>query len=223
MQMRDQYPGDRVTSVGDASDGVPPPPESAEYTPEVMQWERGCVVRARSGDAQAFDALVERYAPRIYAHVFHLVRNREEAQDVTQEAFIRAYRFLHRFDTARPFRNWLYTIATNTGLNALRTRKRRLATVPIDEVADAGRSAETAARDEDAVRRLDRSELQERVGQAVDRLPETTAALIRLHYHEGITIREAAEILGMQESAAKVALFRGRKTLRKMLVESEDS
>ncbi len=223
MQIGDENPSRWRPAAGTGARAVPAPPDTREYTPEVLRWERDCIVRAQAGDAEAFDALVQRYAPRIYAHVFHLVRNREEAEDVTQEAFIRAYRFLNRFDASRPFRNWLYTIATNTGLNALRKRKRRLVTVPIDEVTDGGNSAESMASDESPAQQLERSELADHIAQAVRRLPETTAALIQLCYHEGMTIREAAEILDMQESAAKVALFRGRKALREWLMEEEDA
>ena len=182
-------------------------------------WEREHIARAIAGDQAAFGLIVERYASRIYTHLYRLVRNREEAEDLTQETFLRAFRFLDRFDMSRPFRNWLYTIATNVGLNALRSVKRRGIAVSLDADDPPPRGLATAAvaangRDEAA-----RDEVRQVLAEAVSRLAPRTAALIQLHYDEGMSIGEAAEVLGMKEGAAKVALCRARKQLREWLVE----
>lgn len=177
--------------------------------------EAAAIARTMAGDAEAFDELVDRYSSRIFAHLFRLVRSREEAEDLTQEAFLRAYRHLDQLDTSRSFRNWLYKIATNLGLNALRSRQRRGFPVPLDE--------NVASVQEEGQPQVERDEVAERVGAAVDRLPAQAQTLIHLHYHEGMTIREAAEILDMREGAAKVALCRARKRLRGWLVGDEES
>lgn len=181
--------------------------------------ENVCAARAKNGDRAAFGALVDLYSARIYTHLYRLVGNREEAEDLTQESFLRAYRFLARYDTTKPFRNWLYTIATHVGLNALRARRRRGWPVSLD--AERAETPSTHAADprQHAARR----ERSLRVAQAVERLPARAASLIHLHYHEGLSIREAAHIVGMSEGAAKVALHRARKTLRTWLIESEES
>jgi len=167
-------------------------------------------VRATAGESAAFDRLVERYTVRIFAHVYRIVRDREEAEDLTQEIFLRAYKSLARFDSSRPFKSWVYKIATNAGLNALRSRKRRGVKVPMDAHHGPIRhSAETTRR-----------ELRDELAHAMEGLAPQSAMLVHLHYHEGMSIREAAEIVGMNEGSAKVALHRARKRLRELIIEA---
>jgi len=176
-------------------------------------WEPDCVSRAISGEPAAFELLVDAYTPRIYSHAIRMLRNREEAEDIVQETFLRVYRNLSAFDQKRPFRNWVYTIATNLALNALRARQRRGQPVALDfGDVDANWVANATARDV-----VTREDLAERIANAVCKLPAQPAALVHLHYIEGMTIREAAEMLNMREDAAKVALHRARKRLRELL------
>ncbi len=191
--------------------------------------DRECIVRIRSGETERFGTLLERDAPRIYTHLFRLVRNREEAEDLTQETFSRAYQFLARLDAERPFRNWLYTIATNVGLNALRAQRRRGSRIGFADDADdaavrraSGAICEPVAPGEDPLQRAARNDLARGIVAAVRRLPPRSAMLVHLHYYEGLPVREAAEIAGMTESAAKVALHRARRKLREWLVDGGD-
>lgn len=183
-------------------------------------WEAECVARVLSGERRAFDALVDAYTARIYTHVLRITRNREEAEDVAQETFLRAYRNLNRFDRARSFRNWLYAIATNLALNALRARQRRGQPVTLD-FDDDDAAIKSATPFEDGRDAASRGDLAERLARAVGQLPAQPAALVHLHYMEGLTIREAAETLEMTEDAAKVALHRARRRLRELLGEKE--
>jgi RNA polymerase sigma-70 factor (ECF subfamily) len=173
-------------------------------------------VQSQRGQRNAFDALVKRYHARLYTHLYRMVRNREEAEDLTQETFLRAYRHLAHYDSARPFRNWIYTIATNLGLNALRTRQRRerIANTDSSRLINAPDAGESPAAP---------SERAERMADAIKELPPQSAVLIHLHYHEGMRIREAAEVVGMTENAAKVALCRARKILRTLLTQGDES
>jgi RNA polymerase sigma-70 factor (ECF subfamily) len=167
-------------------------------------------VRATAGESAAFDRLVDRYSNRIFAHVFRIVRDREEAEDLTQEIFLRTYRSLARFNPSRPFKSWIYKIATNAGLNALRSRQRRGVKVSLDahhELID--HQAESPRR-----------ELRDELAHAMEGLAPQPAMLIHLHYQEGMSIREAADIVGMNEGSAKVALHRARKRLRELIVET---
>ena len=183
-----------------------------------VAWESECVARVLSGDRAAFDRLVDSYTARIYTHAFRMTRNREEAEDVVQETFLRAYRKLASFDRFRPFRNWLYTIATNLALNALRARQRRGQSVALDFDSD---TLEINSQLEDARALLMRGDVAGRLAQAIGMLPPQPAALVHLHYMEGMSIREAADTLKMTEDAAKVALHRARKRLRILLGERE--
>lgn len=176
--------------------------------------DREAVVRALHGDTSAFDELLERYMTRIYTHLYRFTKRREEAEDLTQETFIRAYRFLQQFDTARSFRSWLYTIATNTGINALRAKHRRIDAVSYDVRDEAGVVVGPDGREE-----LARQDLKRQVAEAVDKLPPRAATLVHMHYFEGFSLREAGEVLGLSENAAKVALHRARGRLRETLAE----
>lgn len=176
--------------------------------------------RAHGGDKDAFNQLVQLYAPRIYGHLYRIVRNREEAEDLTQETFIRAYRFIGKYDPDRSFCTWLYTIATNVGLNGLRARSRRTRHIATtgDDLVDTEPSPDGNARDAAAA-----SERAQQLNAAVDQLSPRDAMLVHLHYHEAMSLPEAAEVLEISHSAAKVALFRARKRLREILVDGHES
>ncbi len=180
------------------------------------------VSEVQAGNTAAFGELADRYAGRIYGLLYRMVDNREEAEDLAQETFLRAYRYLPRFDTQRPFRSWLYVIATNTALNALRSRRRRGAPVPLED-AEVTQPLALARwqRQQDGRDHAVRGELREQVEAMLRRLPARSAMLVQLHYHEGMSIREAGAVVGMKESAAKVALCRARAKLREWMVEEE--
>ncbi|MBI5092707.1 MAG: sigma-70 family RNA polymerase sigma factor [Candidatus Hydrogenedentes bacterium] len=207
---------DRENRVTVESSGGGQPSSRCAADDDSGAWERDCVLQARQGDPAAFGRLVNHYAPRIYAHLYRLVGNREEAEDLAQESFLRAFRALDRFDAARPFRTWLYTIATNAGLNALRSRRRRGESVPLDDAFSL-----SDAKIEEAWQALEREERAEHVARAIEKLPARSALLVHLHYREEMSLREAGEIVGMSEGAAKVALLRARRSLREWLVEGE--
>jgi RNA polymerase sigma-70 factor (ECF subfamily) len=137
-----------------------------------------------------------------------MLRNREEAEDLTQETFLRAFRGLDRFDSERPFKAWLYTIATNTGLNSIRDQQRKGVRVALDpalEKRDSTSPPDTTA--------------GEHLEVAMATLSPRALQLITLHYHEGFSLQEAGAVLGMNEGAAKAALCRARQELRKKLTE----
>lgn len=185
-------------------------------------WEKACVERAQAGDAAAFGELTHHYAGRVYAILYRLVRNREEAEDLAQDAFLRAYRFVNRCDASRPFRNWMFTVATNVGLNGLRSRRRRGFPVRLDaQDEESGAAVELVGHETNGRQSAIRGELKEQVADAVGKLEPRAALLIQLHYQEGLPVREAAEIVGIKEGTAKVALHRARKKLREWLIEDD--
>ncbi len=199
-----------ITTPSDKAAPAPPHEEGA------LGWELDCIRAARTGHREAFAPVVEHYGGRVYGMLYRMLGSPEEAEDIAQEAFARAYRFLDRYDEQRPFRAWLFTIASNLGLNALRARQRRGFPVHFEEERD----PETTVAPR-AVAKLEKDELRERIDAALRRLPERTATLVHLYYREEMSIREAAAILGMNESAAKVALCRARARMREWLVEEE--
>ena len=195
-------------------------PSEAETVDDGGQdtWEINCIRQVQGGRPDAFNPLVHRYAPRIRAYLHRMVRNREESEDLAQETFIKAFRALPRFNPDRPFRSWLYTIATNTGLNAIRSRQRRGTQVDLDferVVAPGSLDARAAHSPAD--------DREEALGVALAQLNDRAARLVALHYQEGFSLAEAGDVLGLTENAAKVALCRARKQLRTLMVEGKQS
>lgn len=175
------------------------------------------VTAVREGLPHAYDRIVERYAPRLYRHLARMLGNREEAEDLVQETFIKAYRALGRFDVKQDFRAWLYTIANNAARNALRARSRRIQFLAMPEEQGPCSASDTV----EARARLEAEERQAQVERLLLRLPPMSRALLDLYYREGMSLREAAAITGTSEGAAKVALHRARQQLR-ILWEAED-
>lgn len=184
-------------------------------------WEADCAARVLAGDVEAFDAIVEYYSSRVFTHLYRMIRNREEAEDLTQEAFLRAYRYLGNYDAERPFRNWLYTIATNLGVNAIRAKARAPHVVSFEELGAEWDETADGQTHPNAPAQVERMELRSVLGEMIARLPPVAAALVHLRYVEGHSVREVADMLGIAETAARVALHRARRRLRMWMTGEE--
>jgi RNA polymerase sigma-70 factor (ECF subfamily) len=183
--------------------------------------DRDLVARARSGDEAAFEQLVRRYQPRIYKLAVHLLRDRSEAEDVTQETFVRAFQALDRFDgRSEPF-TWMYRIAVNLSLNLLRTRKVVRKSAPLDDGRkDARLEALIAqARDGRADPRGDasRKELYFALCAGLDTLSETLRTTLVLVCIDGLSHEEAGQVLGAPEGTIAWRVHEARKKLRLFL------
>ena len=185
----------------------PHAPATPPVEDEISAWEADYIRQTQGGHREAFNPIVAYYAPRIRAYLYRMLRNREEAEDLTQETFLKAFRGLHRFDPERPFKRWLYTIATNTGLNAIRGQQRKGIQVALDPELAVFPSAMGNAPD-----------AGERLEVALAALSPRSLQLVTLHYHEGFSLQEAGAMLGMSEGAAKAALCRARQELRKKMI-----
>jgi RNA polymerase sigma-70 factor (ECF subfamily) len=168
--------------------------------------DRELVLRARQGDRAAFGLLVRRHQRRIHGLGVRLLRDRDDADDLVQETFVRAWRALERFDPERPLLPWLYRIATNRAMSLLEIRRRRPAEELTEAVADPGPSPQ-----EDAERRR----LHREVRREVDRLPEEQRVVLILRAAEDLSYREIAEVLGVPIGTVMSRLSRARETLRK--------
>lgn len=162
------------------------------------------VARARRGDADAFAAIFERYQHRIINYLYGLVHDRELANDLAQESFLKAYKALPRMDDDLRLAPWLYRIAGNTAFSALR-RRRLIRWLPL--LHDNGDLGETATMDGEVAE-------AEAVHRALARLPAKYAAPLLLHSHEGLTCNEIAVTLGISPGAVKTRLFRAREAFR---------
>jgi RNA polymerase sigma-70 factor, ECF subfamily len=176
--------------------------------------EAALVDRAKAGDNDAFEELIRRHADRLYAVVLRFVADGDEAQEVTQEAFLRAWRSIGRFQGRSRFFTWLYRIGVNEAKRRA-ARRRSVAVVSLDDelVPDApdwSQAPETQSEQGDLLRALER---------AIMSLPVDYRAPIVLRDVEGLPTREAAEVMDLGEAAFKSRLHRARLAVRRALDE----
>jgi RNA polymerase sigma-70 factor (ECF subfamily) len=183
----------------------------------MVDQDRSLVARAQGGDLRAFETLVERHRRRIYSLAYRMTCAHEDADEVLQETFVRAFVSLRRFDLSRPFANWLYTICANLCLDR-RRRASRQKQVAWDDVEDRplGLQAATTPGPEVAT---ENGELREQIDTAIARLPERQRAALVLFEVEGMKITEVAEAMDCSEGAVKSTLHRARRRLRDELRE----
>lgn len=180
------------------------------------------VVRAcQRGEAGALDALVRATYADVYALAYRLVRDRDEAADVTQEVFVRVMRSVVGFRGESAFGTWLHRVTVNTSLTALRKRSRR-ALPGREAFGMPGESSAHAVVDTDAgpEERAERAELLARAEAAVAALPESSRTIVVLRDVEGLSTAEVAAATGLSETAVKVRLFRARERLRASLTDA---
>ena len=185
---------------------------------EVPRLKRdGDVVRqVRQGDHNAFAALVQRYQARVFALVMMVVRSPAAAEDVTQDAFVRAFRHLHRYDDTRPIYPWLAAIAIRLARNWLRQHgrtARREGTTMGEAPAPATPPAALTA--------LIAVERNRQLWTTVASLPSRERTAVILHYRDGMAVRDIAAALGVTDGTIKTMLFRARRQMRERM--SQDS
>ena len=172
--------------------------------------EQALVAKARAGDRAAYEALVRQNADRLYAVVLRFSATESDAEEATQEAFLRAWRSIGRFRGDARFFTWLYRIGVNEAKRILDRRPGADEFVstddrPIDDVADPGPPVHARAED---------AELRALLEQEIRRLPTKYRSALVLRDVEGLSTTEAAELLGLREAALKSRLHRGRMWLR---------
>jgi len=162
--------------------------------------------RVLDGDTNSYRFLMDRYSPQIFALVVRIVDNADDAEEVTQDVFLKAFRNLSRFDGRSSFSTWLYRIAYNEAISHFRTGRQREEL--FDELQLRGVS--------DAQVDMALESYDPRVAalpDALEHLSVDERALVTLHYFEEIPLKEVAKIMGIMESAAKVRLMRTRRKL----------
>jgi RNA polymerase sigma-70 factor (ECF subfamily) len=183
--------------------------------------DEALAVRARDGDAGAFEELFNRYKKAILNFVYRIVGSRETAEEVTQEAFMKAYNNLHIFDPKKKFLTWLYTIARNLARNAVRDKK-YFRDISLDEpiygededirlrdvIADPNIGPDQIAEDE---------ELARQAQEVLDSLPLKYREVITLCSIQGLTYKEAAPILGMSVASVSILLNEAKALFMKRL------
>ncbi len=179
--------------------------------------------RVGQGDAEAFDRLLSRYRPRVFGRLYRELGSREEAEDFTQEVFLRLYRYRGRYQPRAKFATWLFHITTNVARNALRSRRRRPC-LPLAAVAGADEAPPLEGmlpdRGEAPERPLEREELARRVRSAISGLGDRQRAAVELFQFEDRSYTEVAARMDVTPKAAKSLLYRARNQLRDLLLAS---
>jgi RNA polymerase sigma-70 factor, ECF subfamily len=179
--------------------------------------DAAAVAEVRAGDPDAFRVLVDRHSRGVFRLAFRMTGNEQDAEDLVQETFLRAYRQIARFDGRAGFSTWLYRIAANCSLDLIRARKRRQEQqTPVDE---AGQEVTTVAVAESPTpdRLAFSGELQRLIGPALNRLSAMERAAFVLRHYEGMCMEEIASALGVHSGAAKHSVFRAVQKLRRAL------
>lgn len=189
--------------------------ESPADTDEVL------VARAQNGDTSAFDQLVIRYSPRLYGMIYHMTSNKEDANDLTQDVFAKAYRSLRRFRGRSSFYTWIYAIGTNMTLNFLKKRNRRAAW-SLDNL-DSGIQNDEAMVDlahaANPRHQSDLNELQKKLNEALQSLSNRHRAVVTMFDIQGIPHAEISKILKVSEGTVRSRLFYAHRQLQGYLEE----
>ena len=178
----------------------------------------GLVNRAKAGDYRAFDDLVDLYADKIHNYVVRMVGDASAAEDIAQEAFVKAFRNLGSFRGASSFQTWLYRIASNLTIDAVRRRRRKDNTISLDAPLE-GDEGQMARELEDVsvpgpAGRLETAELQGVVHGAIQELSPKLRAVVVLYELQGLSYEEIAEVLHCPLGTVKSRLFNARMELK---------
>ena len=177
--------------------------------------ERVLIRQAQQGDTAAFEALVNQHAQLVYNLALRTVSNAQEAEDIAQEAFVRAWQALPNFRAKSKFSTWLYRIVTNLCYNRLPRIKQELLAVDPDEQLDL-EAGETAVETQ-----LLTEEIKVELHKAIDDLPESYRLLITLRHLQGMSYDEIATVTEMPLGSVKTGIFRARRQLRQTLTQIE--
>ncbi len=186
--------------------------------------ELDLIIRAKKGDRPAFDSLVEIYKEKAFALAYHFTGNPEDAKDLLQEAFVRAFKGIRDFRGGSAFYTWFYRILVNLCRDFLRRKKSRLKVFMERGAPRAGEDAEDVPEPVDSAPDPSEAvldgETRQLISEALDKLPERQKAVFVLRHLHGMKLSEIAEVIGCGESTAKVHLFRATRGLRCQLTKS---
>ncbi|MGA3163735.1 MAG: sigma-70 family RNA polymerase sigma factor [Verrucomicrobiota bacterium] len=178
--------------------------------------EKDLVRRAREGDLEAYNQLMRCYQERIYATIYHMTANHEDANDLAQESFIKAFQALKSFKGNSSFYTWIYRIAVNKTINFLKRRKNRihLSLNNLDLNAEHDPDLVALISDRTPRREADLSELQEKLNEALLKLSELHRLVVVLHDVQGLSHDEIAKVMNCNIGTVRSRLFYARQQLQ---------
>jgi RNA polymerase sigma-70 factor (ECF subfamily) len=185
-----------------------------------MHADKALVRRAQANDRAAFNEIVLRYKQKVYNYIYRMVHSAPEAEDLTQETFVRAYTSIHSFESRASLNTWLFRIATNLCIDYSRKQKKVSGlTASLSEETEGAEQTERDIPDSafDPQRLLLNQELGARLDQALKQLPEKLRTVVLLYDIEGLPYDEIAAIVGCPLGTVKSRLFNARAALREKL------
>jgi len=196
----------------------PPEQPNTDAAPSPVE-ESALVKRARRGDLSAYDEFVRRYQERIYATVYHMTSNHEDANDLAQEAFIKGFQALKSFKGGSSFYTWVYRIAVNKTINFLKQRKNK-AQMSLDDLdfnAEHDPDLVALISEKTPRREIHLTELQEKLNIAMQKLSEPHRLVVTLHDVQGLSHEEIAKIMECNIGTVRSRLFYARQQLQAYL------
>ena len=200
---------------------MPEPASIVDPNTPAGMLEADLVKRARRGDLAAYDELVKRYQQRIYATIYHMTSNHEDANDIAQDAFIKAYQALKSFKGGSTFYTWLYRIAVNKTINFLKQRKNKhhYSLNDLDYNTENNPDLVALISDKTPLRDVGLAELQKKLNEALLKLSEPHRMVVVLHDVQGQSHDEIAEIMNCNIGTVRSRLFYARQQLQGYLAE----
>ena len=164
------------------------------------------------GDTNSFTILVDRYKDLVFTLAIRMLKNREEAEEVAQDTFIKAYKSLEKFKGDSKFSTWIYRVAYNTCLDRIKKNKKHLNNVEINEFTE-----HQVVTIDNALDKMEVKEREEAMQRCIDTLPSEESFLLTLYYFDDLSLDEISKIVGITANSIKVKLFRSRKKLASIL------
>ncbi len=161
-----------------------------------------------NGDASAFKKIAIKYNPMVYTLAYRVLKNREEAEELTQDVFIKVFKSLKTFNNKSKLSTWIYRITYNTSINKLKSQKRRVETTLIDDSTEFCNTSQP-----DASNIITEKENKKIINDSILKLPEIDRIIITLYYYEELSVKEIAEVTELTLQNIKVRLFRSRQRL----------
>jgi RNA polymerase sigma-70 factor, ECF subfamily len=205
-----------IMTEGDAAKS----PNAGNPKPDAAA-EMALVKLAKDGDLQAYDELVQRYQERVYATIYHMTSNHEDANDLAQETFIKAFQALRSFKGGSSFYTWVYRIGVNKTINYLKQRRHKghLSLNELDFNAENDPDLVALVSDKTPQRNAGLNELREKLNEAMQRLSEPHRLVVTLHDVQGLAHDEIAEIMDCNIGTVRSRLFYARQQLQGYLAD----
>ena len=175
------------------------------------------VAQVVAGDRDAYGVLVQRHSRSLFSVAYRVTDNEQDAEEVVQEAFLKAYKSLHRFESRSNFGTWLYRIAMNTALDLVGKRKNALSVAITEDPEPDEQAVQLVSDRPTQEQEVFSGQVSGKIAKAMNLLTETERAAFVMRHMEGRSTQEIAEVLNMKENAAKNSVFRAVQKLRRQL------